>query len=131
MYFAFDETDDLAHGAKYDLYLNTAHYTDGFLQQLWQWIQSEPDYKDKTTLLVTCDHGRGEGKNGWRDHGSETPHSDETWFAVIGPDTPATGGVKSGQYYNNQYAATMAALMGLSYTPEKPAGKIILPVLGR
>ncbi len=131
MYFAFDETDDLAHGGKYDLYLNTAHYTDGFLRQLWEWIQADPEYKNQTTLLVTCDHGRGEGRTGWHDHGANTPHSDETWFAVIGPDTPATGEVKSGQYYNNQYAGTMAALLGLTYTPEKQAGEPILPVLGR
>lgn len=129
LYLAFDETDDLAHGAKYDLYLNTTHYTDGFLQQLWEWIQADPEYRNKTTLLVTCDHGRGEGKSGWHDHGTNTPHSGETWFAVMGPDTPATGESKSGQYYNNQFAATLAALMGLSYTADKPVGPV-LPVLG-
>lgn len=131
MYFAFDETDDLAHGAKYDLYLNSVHYTDGFLQQLWEYIQTAPEYKNQTTLLITCDHGRGEGRTGWHDHGADTPHSDETWFAVIGPDTPATGEMKKGQYYNNQYAATLAALLGVTYAPDKQVGKVILSVLGK
>jgi hypothetical protein len=131
LYLSFDETDDLAHGGKYDLYLNSTRYTDGFLQQLWEWIQSDPQYKDQTTLFVTCDHGRGEGTKGWHDHGTSTPHSGETWFAVIGPDTPATGESKAGQYYNNQFAATLSALMGIPYISDKPVGKPILQVLGQ
>jgi len=131
IYLAFDETDDFAHQGKYDLYLNAIHYTDGFLQELWRWIQSDPEYKDQTTLLVTCDHGRGEGDTGWREHGSDIPRSDETWFAVTGPDTPALGEIKNSQFYHNQLAATMAAFLGLVYTFRKPFGQPVQPVLGR
>jgi hypothetical protein len=130
LYLAFDETDDFAHGGKYDQYLNSAHYTDGFLQEIWQWIQSDPDYKDKTTMFVTCDHGRGEGTEGWKSHGTDTPHSGETWFAVIGPDTPAIGEITGGQYYNNQYANTMATLLGFKYENEGTIGEAIPGVLG-
>jgi hypothetical protein len=131
MYLAFDETDDFAHQGKYDLYLNSIHYTDGFLRELWNWIQADPEFKDRTTLLITCDHGRGEDETGWREHGSDTPGSNETWFAVTGPDTPALGEIKNGQYYHNQLAATIASFLGLEYKFSKPVGPPVLPVLGR
>jgi hypothetical protein len=131
LYLAFDETDDFAHQGKYDLYLNSIHYTDGFLQKLWQWIQSDPDYKDQTTLLITCDHGRGDSETDWRTHGSDVPNSDETWFAVIGPDSPALGEITNTQYYHNQLAATMSALLGLEYNFRKPSGLPVPTVLGR
>jgi len=130
LYLAFDETDDFAHGGKYNDYLNSAHYTDDFLKKLWDWVQQSPVYKDKTTLLVTCDHGRGEGPVGWKSHGSKTAHSDQTWFIAIGPDTPATGEMTNGQYFNNQYAKTMAALLGFDYKTPSPVGSAIDLVLG-
>ncbi len=122
MYFAFDETDDFAHGGKYDLYLDAAHYIDGFLATLWSWCQSDPQYKGKTTFIITCDHGRGSEKvSEWRDHGIDMPNADQIWFAVIGPDTPAAGEVKNaGQLHQNQVAATVGALLGIPYknTPQ-------------
>jgi hypothetical protein len=130
LYLAFDETDDFGHANRYSDYLNSAHYTDGFLQEIWNWVQSDPEYKDKTTLLVTCDHGRGEGPEGWRSHGTKTPNSDQTWFAVIGPDTPAQGELTAGQYYNSQYAKTIASLLGFDYQNEKSVGDAIPSVLG-
>ncbi|HLO58541.1 MAG TPA: sulfatase-like hydrolase/transferase [Bacteroidales bacterium] len=131
LYLSFDETDDFAHQGKYDLYLNSVHYTDQFLADLWEWIQSDPEYRDKTTLLVTCDHGRGKGNPDWRNHGSDTPGSDETWFAVIGPDTPALGETKNVQCYTNQLAATISALLGYEYVSDKTAGKPVLSVMGK
>lgn len=131
LYLSFDETDDFAHGGKYNDYLNSAHNADEFLKKLWDWVQHNPAYKDKTTLLVTCDHGRGEGPVGWKSHGRETAHSDQTWFAVIGPDTPSMGEITEGQYYNNQYAKTMAALLGFDYKNQNPVGPAIDLVLGK
>ncbi len=129
LYLAFDETDDFAHEGKYDYYLNSANYTDSFIKELWHWIQSDEDYRDKTTLLITVDHGRGVGEPGWRNHGRALlGHSSETWFAVIGPDTPAIGEVSGGQYYNAQYAQTLASLLGVKYVNEKPLGVIISKV---
>lgn len=126
LYLAFDETDDFAHDGKYDYYLNSANYTDGFIKELWQWVQSQDDYKDKTTLLITVDHGRGEGEPGWRNHGrTVNGQSSQTWFAVIGPDTPALGEMEGGQYYNSQYAQTLSSMLGVNYVNERPLGAII------
>ena len=129
MYIGLDETDDLAHDGKYDLYLNAINYSDKFISELWQWVQSQPEYKDKTTMLITCDHGRGEGHPGWKSHGRKTPNSDQTWFAIIGPDSPKLGEVKgNSQCYSNQFAQTIAELLGVKYIGQRPTGKHISSV---
>lgn len=130
MYFAFDETDDFAHAGEYAAYLNSAHATDRFLGELWNYLQSEPVYKDRTTLIITCDHGRGPGPEDWKHHGAKVTGSDQIWMAVIGPDTAAKGNVIQGQYYQNQIAKTMASLLGFDYKVEK-AGSVVGSVVGK
>lgn len=40
------------------------------IEELWNYVQSDPFYKDQTTIIVTTDHGRGNG-NEWTDHNDE------------------------------------------------------------
>ena len=127
LYIAFDETDDLAHAGEYDQYLKSAHAEDAMLADIWNIIQADPQYRNTTTLIITCDHGRGDLiKDQWRDHGENVKDSGETWLAVIGPDTKPLGEVKTtGQLYQKQYAATIAALLGLKFTAEHPVAEPI------
>jgi len=117
LYISFDETDDFAHQGKYDLYLHSAQYTDGFIRTLWNWCQSNENYKNKTTLIITTDHGRGsETTDAWKSHGASIANADQIWLAVIGPDSPALGEVKTqGQLYQNQIAKTLASLLKVEY----------------
>ncbi|MEC7754080.1 MULTISPECIES: sulfatase-like hydrolase/transferase [Roseivirga] len=125
VYIAYGETDDFAHDGEYDHYLKSARQTDQFIKEIWEYIQSTPQYKDKTTLIITTDHGRGtEPLDTWRSHGTDIKGADQIWMAAIGPDTPALGEVKTGQYYQNQVAATVAKLLGLNYQL-KGAGKAV------
>ena len=132
LYLGLAETDDLAHAGRYGLYAHAAHQIDTMLADLWQYIQTTPQYKDKTTLFITCDHGRGDdGQRGWRDHGAKTKGSDQIWFAVIGPDTPAKGEVATaGQWYQKQFAATIAQFLGFAFRPGHPVGAPIKEVVG-
>jgi bisphosphoglycerate-independent phosphoglycerate mutase (AlkP superfamily) len=131
MYFAFDETDDFAHHGEYGAYLNSAHYTDGFISELWDYIQSDATYKNKTTLIITCDHGRGNNAIEWKDHGRKINGADQIWLAIMGPDTPATGEVKSDQQlYQNQIAKTLAGLLDLDYRGDDEVGAVISTVTG-
>jgi hypothetical protein len=130
LYFAFDETDDFAHGGEYAAYLNSARNTDGFIGELWNYIQSEPFYKNRTTLILTTDHGRGTTSEQWRDHGANVANANEIWFAAIGPDIEATGEAKGDhQYYQNQFANTIATLLGLKFKSDQAIGDILLPML--
>ena len=125
LYIAYGETDDYAHDGKYDAYIKSAQQTDKFIEEIWNWIQQEPSYKNKTTLILTTDHGRGVGKQ-WTSHNSEIAGSDEIWIGLIGPDTEKRGEImSSGQLYQNQVAATLAWFLGFKY--EKPGtGKSII-----
>lgn len=125
IYLDFGDTDDYAHEGKYDFYLDAGNYADRMLGDLWSYLQEDPFYKGKTTLLVSPDHGRGTGSE-WTSHGSRVPHSGETWLAVIGPDTPPSGEVRTQtQIWQNQYAQTIAHFLGLDFTCKHPVGAAI------
>ena len=127
LYIPLGETDAFAHDGLYDQYLGVAHAEDGMAKDIWDLLQSITQYKDKTTLIITCDHGRGAKiKEQWRDHGVTVEDSGEIWFAIIGPDTKPFGEMSTNaQLYQGQLAATMAALLGFHYTA--PTNQKILP----
>lgn len=125
-FIGLDETDQHAHAGRYDEYLKAAHRADRMIGQLWRWVQSQPDYKDRTTLFITTDHGRGNGQNNWRKHRLMAAGSRHIWFAVIGPDTPAFGEMKMrSKTYQNQVAKTIAAFLGLDYGNKEPVGEVV------
>ncbi|MGC1241215.1 MAG: phosphoglyceromutase [Chryseosolibacter sp.] len=125
-FIGFDETDHHAHGGRYGDYLRAANSIDKMLASLWRWIQSQPDYRDQTTMFITTDHGRGNGKNNWRTHRLLAAGSRHIWFAVIGPDTPAFGEMRmKSKTYQKQVAKTIAAFLGLPYRNQEPVGEVV------
>ncbi len=131
LYLSLGETDDWAHEGYYDLYLNAAHRVDQFLQELWQTVQSMPEYRGTTTLIFSPDHGRGEGPEDWKSHGEKIPDSKYIWMAFLGPGTTALGErAHIAPVTQSQIAATLAALLGEDYNADvSKAGKPIREVL--
>jgi hypothetical protein len=117
VFISFGETDDFAHDGRYDHYLNAAHNTDKFIAQLWAFIQSHPAYKNKSTLIITTDHGRGHSPmDEWKNHGNLYKGSNEIWMAAIGNGIPALGELNTTyKVYQNQIAATIGKLLGYDY----------------
>jgi hypothetical protein len=111
LFVSLGETDDWAHEKRYNLYLDAAHRVEHYLQVLWKTVQSIPQYRNKTTLLVATDHGRGEGSQ-WTTHGEKIPEARNVWFIAAGPDTQSTGEQRKASVAQNQIAATAAALLG-------------------
>ncbi len=137
MYISYGETDEWAHEGNYSAYLDAAHQVDAWVNELWQWVQSTPGYKDNTYLLITTDHGRGFGE-GWTDHGADVKGASSIWFGLMGPEKNSnltkiavalkrTMGEQTAnqQLYQKQLAATMAKLLGLEFTPAHPVGEAI------
>lgn len=127
MYIGLGETDEWGHGRRYDLYLDAANKADAYLADLWQTLQKMPQYRDKTSLIVTTDHGRGPTRVDWTDHGKNVPSAEFIWIAVLGPDTPALGVRENVETTQGQVAATIAHLLGEDFSSESPKAAPPLP----
>ena len=116
LYIAFDETDDWAHERNYARLLDSLHRTDGYLKELWTWLQSQPDYR-RTHVLITTDHGRGRTTDDWRTHGAKVEGAQDTWMAFISPAFKQRGEWRDhAPLHTNQAAATMAGWLGVDWT---------------
>jgi hypothetical protein len=133
LFVGYGETDEWAHNGRYDLVLSSAHAVDGFLRELWTTMQSMPEYRDKTTFLITTDHGRGSGEENWKHHDWNVDGAEDMWIAVLGPDTPALGARENvPRVTQSQIAATAATLLGRDWNRANPQAAPPLPdVLGR
>ena len=122
LFVGYGETDNWAHQGRYDLVLHSAHNFDHFVGELWNTLQALPQYKDKTTVIITTDHGRGSGLSEWKEHGVEEKGSENIWIAVMGTDTAPLGErSNTPEVHQAQIAATVAALLGQDYRQGVPA----------
>jgi len=122
LFVGYGETDNWAHAGRYDLVLHSAHLFDHFVAELWERLQALPAYRDRTTFIITTDHGRGSGPTEWKEHGVEQKGSENVWIAVMGPDTPPLGERRQvSEVHQAQIAATVAALLGKDFRQAVPA----------
>jgi hypothetical protein len=122
LFVGFGDTDLWQHLGRYDAFLETAHAFDRYVEELWRQMQAIPQYRGRTTFLITADHGRGSGAVEWKDHGVAEQGSDGIWIGVLGPDTPALGERAAiPDVTQSQIAATIAALLGENFRTYKPA----------
>jgi hypothetical protein len=108
-------TDEAAHHRTMNAYLKAIRNSDRIAGVVWKQIQGDPSYANRTTLILTSDHGRG--LTHWWSHKNRDEGCRHIWALVIGPDTPA--GVMYGEQVDmRQIEPTAAALLGV----ENPAG---------
>jgi hypothetical protein len=112
LYVMLGDTDEWAHERRYDLYLDAANRGDRFLRTLWETVQGMPEYQGRTALLVTTDHGRGSG-DAWTDHGRDVPAAERIWMAGLWAVRGEKLEVREGPLTQAQFAATIAAVLGL------------------
>ena len=127
LFVGYGETDEYAHSGRYDMYLRSAQQVDRYLAELWAMVQRDPRTRDRTTLLVSTDHGRG-WSDEWTDHGEDVDGAQYIWSAVIGPDTPPLGIRANTPTQQAQMAATIAALLGRDWRKAEPRAAPALPV---
>ena len=127
LYISYGETDEWAHEGRYRDYLNAANQVDKWISDIWNFIQTDPAYKNKTALFITTDHGRGDiKKEEWTSHNSKIADSYQIWFAAMGPGIKAKGEIKKReQLFQEQFAQTMANLLGTYFLCEHPVAKKI------
>lgn len=118
VYILLGETDEWAHAGDYKQYLAAARRADRFLQTLWDLAQSMPEYRGRTSIVFSTDHGRGSGKE-WTSHGQKIAGAEEIWIALLGPRVAASG-VRPESATQAQLAATVAALVGEDWPAAEP-----------
>lgn len=128
LYIMLGEGDEWAHEGRYDLYLDATTRADRFLERIWSTLQSLPDYRDQTTLLVTTDHGRGATLKDWSDHGKDVPAAEDTWIAALGPAVSSLGVRANLTVTTSQFAATIAAVLGEDFHAAMPKTAPPLPL---
>ena len=121
---------DVAHAGAYSLYIEGIRRTDRLCAELWETIQSEPEYAGKTTLLILPDFGRDSdddpGGNGFQHHRTGDTLSRTTWMLALG------SGVREGLVFDHavdstDLAPTLGAMLGFS--PSLAQGKPIPELL--
>lgn len=121
LYLALGETDDWAHDGRYERVLETYARTDQYLEELWRWLQADAEYRDRTHILITTDHGRGRTPADWRDHGAKVEGAQDVWMAFASPRMPQRGEWRAHPpLHTNQAAATLAAWMGVDWHALRP-----------
>jgi hypothetical protein len=125
VFLSLGETDDWAHAGNYGEYLESAHRVDGYMKDLWDQLESMPEYKGKTTMIFLVDHGRGSAPEEWKGHGQKIPESKYIFMGFTGHDVPALGLREHvAPVTQSQVAATLAKYLGLDWNAaEKRAGK--------
>jgi hypothetical protein len=133
LYLALGETDDWAHAGEYGRVLSSLELNDRQLKELWDYLQSSPQYKGKTSIIITVDHGRGKTVEDWTDHGERVPEAQYIWMAFISPDVRLRGEWENTEtIYQNQVAATLCRFLNLDYSENNPqAGIPIARLFGK
>ncbi|MBK6914153.1 MAG: T9SS type A sorting domain-containing protein [Ignavibacteriales bacterium] len=86
-YILFGQVDHQGHRGDTTKYLGAIRQADSLVFELWNKIQSDPVYANKTTMIVTSDHGRhDEQHGGWYSHGDYCHGCRHIIFLAIGPD---------------------------------------------
>lgn len=108
----FKQPDAAGHAADSAGYLKGIINTDTYISQLWDRLQSDDFYKDKTALFVTNDHGRHTAGhlNGYVTHGDSCDGCKHIELFALGPDFKRNY-VSNVRYGQIDIASTVAALM--------------------
>jgi hypothetical protein len=117
---------DVAHAGAYSLYVDGIRRTDRLCSEVWNVIQSEPEYAGKTTLFILPDFGRDSdddsGGNGFQHHRTGDAPSRTTWMMALG------AGVREGVVFDRPMESTdLVPTLGamLKFSPSLAQGKPI------
>jgi hypothetical protein len=121
---------DVAHSGAYSLYIDGIRRTDRLCGEIWQAIESDPEYRGRTTMFILPDFGRDSdfdaGGNGFQHHRTGDPLSRTTWMMALGPQVRQNVTVDR-PLSSLDLVPTLGALLGFQ-TP-LAQGKPILEVI--
>jgi hypothetical protein len=121
---------DIAHSGTYSLYLEGIQRCDRLCAEIWNAIQSDPEYANKTTMFILPDFGRDSdtdaGGNGFQHHRTGDALSRTTWMMALGPNVRHNV-VVDRPLESIDLVPTLGALLGFS--PRLAHGKPVTEVI--
>jgi hypothetical protein len=78
---------EVAHFGSYALHLSGIRTVDRLAYELWQEAQANPDYRDKTTMVILPEFGRdpdGSSTNGFFNHRANEESTRDAWMMALG-----------------------------------------------
>lgn len=120
----FKEPDHSGHLNDWEGYREGIKKTDEYVFLLWEFLHSDPVYKNKTSIFITNDHGRhSDGvSGGFSEHGDQCEGCRHINLFVAGPDFEQNK-IISSAYELIDIPATIAELLGFEMTSGK--GRVI------
>lgn len=95
---------DIAHAGAFSLYIDGIRRTDRLCLEMWNAIQSDPQYAGNTTMFILPDFGRDSdedaGGNGFQHHRTGDALSRTTWMMAMG------AGVREGVVHDRALGST-------------------------
>lgn len=117
----FPSTDSKGHSGIWREYVNTLTNVDNLIYKLWQKIQTDPFYKNNTTLLITNDHGRH--SRHFKNHGDDCYGCEHIMLLAISENIPQNQ-KRSDLQYQIDIAPTVGVLLGFE-TPFSEGKKLL------
>jgi hypothetical protein len=105
---------EAAHFGSYALHLAGIKTADRLTYQIWQEIEANPDYRNKTTMVVLPEFGRdpdGSSTNGFFNHRANDDTTRDTWMMALGAAV-ATPEIVERPVRHVDLCPTLAGLLG-------------------
>jgi Metalloenzyme superfamily len=109
----FGATDHMAHSGVWEDHIAAVRHQDELFARLWNEIQQNPAYRDKTALFITNDHGYHDDGvyEGFAEHGDSCEGCRRIMLLALGPDF-RKGLVVERPTYQIDIAPTIGELLG-------------------
>lgn len=128
LYIGLLDSDGWGHADRYGEYVRTLRQYDAWIAEVKAQLAELGDYGARTTIIVTTDHGRGDGDL-WTDHNAFLPGSDRVWLYASGPHV--TGGPwPEGRHSHADIRPTLEVLFGLPPSTCARCGRPLVEVVG-
>jgi hypothetical protein len=127
MFVGLGEPDEYAHKGDYPGYLGSLRQADVVIGELLSLLATGGDRGQRTTVLVTCDHGRADD---FRNHGAPWPESSRVWLVAYGGAITAHGFIDAERRHRlADIVPTIRELLGLPADLTSGAGSPIAELL--
>lgn len=129
LFISLDDADEFGHKGQYKDYLTTLKSYQEKLTILLKTLDGMGDYGHATSVIMTTDHGRGEGRN-WTDHNADLPAAKYIWMFAKGPRVTKKAAHTMRAYTHLDIRPTIEKLMGLKPISCGGCGQVISEIAG-